>query len=187
VHLGFSRALDVIWLELLDDVLSWKAPEQTLWVTGHSLGGALATLAVDRLTDTDAGVDIAGLYTFGQPRAGDRDFAENFDRKMPRRAFRFVNDEDAVTRVPWPPAFRHVGKEYVFDRDGKLAEASFWRTFVSRSESVAVRSSDQAADLRALNPGGFCDHSLNYYLKYLRQAVSNLPGRPRDIQEYLDQ
>jgi triacylglycerol lipase len=186
VHLGFSRALDHVWDDLLDTVLAWKSNDQTLWITGHSLGGALATLAANRLSSTDAGVPVAGLYTFGQPRVGDKAFAENFNREMPHSAFRMVNDEDAVTRVPWPPAYRHIGREYVFDREGTFAPASWWRKFVSRSESVAVRSSDQAADLRALNPGGFSDHSLNYYLRYLRENLERERGRPGTFGEYIN-
>lgn len=126
VHFGFSQALDYVWPDLLDAVCSTKGPDQSFWVTGHSLGGALATLAVDRLTD--AGVAVDGLYTYGQPRVGDRDFAKLFDVKMPRSAFRFVNDEDVVTRVPPPPGYKHIGKMCFFDNKGVLyLENTLWQ------------------------------------------------------------
>jgi len=80
-HSGFNASLSSIWNDVYDSVMSWKAKEQTLWVTGHSLGGALATLAVDRFTEENEEL-VNGMYSFGQPRVGDKQFADNFDRKM---------------------------------------------------------------------------------------------------------
>jgi hypothetical protein len=69
-----------------------------LWVTGHSLGAAVATVAADALPAT------GGVYTFGSPRVGDGDFAAAFNRRFADRSFRYVDDHDAVTRVP-PESF----------------------------------------------------------------------------------
>ncbi len=73
---------------------------QTVWITGHSLGGALATLAADQLIrekilESD---DIGGVFTFGQPRVGDGQFSNEY--RLHDRHFRFVNNNDVVTRVP---------------------------------------------------------------------------------------
>ena len=40
----------------------------SVWYTGHSLGGALASLATAQMRRQEVPVD--GLYTFGQPRTG---------------------------------------------------------------------------------------------------------------------
>uniref|UniRef100_A0A7E4VFD6 Lipase_3 domain-containing protein n=1 Tax=Panagrellus redivivus TaxID=6233 RepID=A0A7E4VFD6_PANRE len=56
-------------------------PSYTIWVTGHSLGGAFATLAASEIVSF--GYASAGnviLYTFGQPRVGDAAFAEARDK-----------------------------------------------------------------------------------------------------------
>jgi triacylglycerol lipase len=72
-----------------------------LYMTGHSLGAALATLA---LPDIEAGakVKIDALYTFGSPRAGDDTFVQAFNRDYGRRSFRIANTSDIVTQVPFP-------------------------------------------------------------------------------------
>ena len=168
VHFGFSQALDYVWADLSDAVCASKGPGQSLWVTGHSLGGALATLAVDRLTD--AGVAINGLYTYGQPRVGDRDFARQFDKKMGQSSFRFVNDEDVVTRVPPPPGYKHIGKMCFFDNKGVLfLENTLWHWWRSVSEGVAQRTEAGAAETATQNPNGPGDHNLGYYLRNLQQ------------------
>lgn len=171
VHLGFKKALDSVWVDIYDAVMSWKAPKQTLWVTGHSLGGALATLAVDRLTEENVEL-VSGLYTFGQPRVGNKQFADNFDRKMQRVTFRIVDDEDIVTKVPLP-GYYHIGHEYYIDNVGKISHVNtFWKWFVSVSKSVAIRSGEDARLYRSRYPGGISDHSMRFYIKYLAQ---NLP------------
>ena len=166
VHFGFNQALDCVWADLYDALCGLKAPDQPLWVTGHSLGGALATLAVDRLTDER--MDVSGLYTYGQPRVGDRDFAKQFDVKMGKSSFRFVNDEDVVTRVPPPPGFKHIGKMCFFDNKGVLyLENTLWHWFRSVSEGVALRTAAGAAETAIQNPNGPGDHNLDYYIRNL--------------------
>ena len=100
VHLGFVSALDSVWTEVIAILQTTHARP---WFTGHSLGGALATLAADRHGNP------GGVYTFGSPRVGDDAFAQGFARRHPRRSFRYVNGEDAVAKVPW--LFSHVEHE----------------------------------------------------------------------------
>ncbi|MCC6759041.1 MAG: lipase family protein [Candidatus Omnitrophica bacterium] len=183
VHLGFHQALDLVWEGIYETLCTWKDRDQTLWVTGHSLGGALATLAVDRLTEKL--MDVSGLYTFGQPRVGDRKFADNFDRNMKRYSFRFVDDQDIVTKVPFPP-YKHVGNEYFFDRQGKLHTQRIWGAwFASASESVYLRSVEDGSKYALQNPGGIRDHNAEYYCKYLHQ---NLPAEVKNsFVEYINE
>lgn len=183
VHLGFNQALDLVWEEIYDTLCTWKDRDQTLWVTGHSLGGALATLAVDRLTEKL--MDVSGLYTFGQPRVGDKTFADHFDRKMKRYSFRFVSDEDIVTKVPFPP-YRHVGNEYFLDRHGKLHKKGIlFAWYKSVSEGVYLRSIEGGAKYSIQNPDGIRDHDSEYYCKYLYQ---NLPVEVKNsFVEYINE
>ena len=95
VHLGFKQAIDRVWPRLMA-IIEPLAASRTVWFGGHSLGGALATLAADRFGDT------AGSCTIGSPRVGDRLFAAGFDARFADRVLRYVNDADIVTHVPTP-------------------------------------------------------------------------------------
>ena len=68
-----------------------------VFVTGHSLGGALATLCA---ADVRASLNATTtLYAFATPRAGDPAFAARFNTECPD-AWRIVNTEDIVNTVP---------------------------------------------------------------------------------------
>ncbi|MBL7130891.1 MAG: lipase family protein [Candidatus Omnitrophica bacterium] len=184
VHRGFKNALSYVWKDIKHTIRLFQNARQTLWVTGHSLGGALATLAVDRLTDE--GFDIHGLYTFGQPRVGDRVFARRFNRKIKHHAFRFVNDEDIVTRVP-PRAFgyRHIGTVRYFDYKGTLHKDNIgWKRFLSYSESATARSLGRYRELKHQYPNGIADHSMNAYIRHIRTNLIKERGI-RTFKDYL--
>jgi hypothetical protein len=73
-----------------------------IYVTGHSLGGALATLAIpDILNNTKFTKDKITIYTFASPRCGDSTFAEKFKEKGVKH-WRIANTEDFVTTLPFP-------------------------------------------------------------------------------------
>ena len=63
-----------------------------LYITGHSLGGALATLATWYIS-ADA---LAACYTFGSPRVGDGGLTNHFRTPI----YRIVNGADPVPFVP---------------------------------------------------------------------------------------
>ncbi|MEH2051294.1 lipase family protein [Nostoc sp.] len=80
-----------------------KSQNAKVFVTGHSLGGALATLAIpDILKNTPfKNPDDVTLYTFASPRCGDRQFAASFEA-LKVRHWRIANTEDFVTMLPFP-------------------------------------------------------------------------------------
>jgi triacylglycerol lipase len=112
VHLGFKAALERIW-PAIANVLEPLAASRTVWFSGHSLGGALATLAADQFPAT------AGVCTIGSPRVGDRPFAKAFDEKFGLRALRYVNHTDIVTQVPKFP-YKHLGAIRQITPDGTI-------------------------------------------------------------------
>lgn len=133
VHEGFYAALADVWQVLQHEVQRLDPHlKMTLWITGHSLGGALASLAAARWIER--GRPVHGVYTFGQPRVGDAKFARNFNFEMKSTAFRFVNNNDLVSRVP-PRAlgYSHVGLCKYFTDGGSFEEDySWWQTFLDR-------------------------------------------------------
>jgi triacylglycerol lipase len=119
VHKGFQDAIDHIWEQLLVTILQFRQQDQRVFLVGHSLGGALATLASVRLMR--AHQPVAALYTYGSPRVGDRDFRAEFNGLLLDRAFRFINDEDGVARLPMKMlGYCHVGQKFRFDSLGRL-------------------------------------------------------------------
>jgi triacylglycerol lipase len=115
VHRGFYEALQAVELDL--DLSLGEGRPRRLWVTGHSLGGALAKLWA--LWAAGHGHEVAGVYTFGQPRVGDAAFASYYDSVLKARSFRVVHADDIVPRVPWLlGGYRHAGHEVYFPLGG---------------------------------------------------------------------
>lgn len=97
VHKGFRKALDSVWDEIEKELSQLVCP---IFYTGHSLGGALASLAAARCKPR-------AVYTFGSPRVGNEAFAASL-QTLP--IHRVVNNKDAAALLP-PEilGFRHVG------------------------------------------------------------------------------
>ena len=77
LHIGFNHYVDKIWPEIAMRVLEVK--NKKLWVTGHSLGAAMATIMAYRFATYDAVCTPAGLFTYGSPRVGNRTFINYFN------------------------------------------------------------------------------------------------------------
>ena len=100
VHGGFALALEEVMQPMLDAVTELSGGGRTrLFMTGHSLGGALAVLAAALLRFA-AGRNVTAVYTYGQPRVGDLEFSSAFDGILGNVTFRYVNYLDIVPHVP---------------------------------------------------------------------------------------
>jgi hypothetical protein len=98
-HRGFMTALAAIWAGVCAAVeADLKKKERPLWVTGHSLGGALALLAAWRFLRKT--LDVYRVYTFGAPMVGNDAAVKAFDRELEGRVFRFVHGPDIVPKLP---------------------------------------------------------------------------------------
>lgn len=160
VHNGFYDALSSVWNEVFSEIMTLRTNNQSIWLTGHSLGAALATLAAATLHLQQPEIEINGLYTFGQPRLGNHKFSKKYNAELKNITFRCVNNNDVVTRVP-PQIFgySHVGKLMYFDVDGKLHadnSLSWWAKFWDRLEG-------RYDDIFDLSPDGIGDHSMDLY------------------------
>jgi len=106
VHQGFYSAFDSILFELRQ-FLSGLQGVSVVHCVGHSLGGAIATLAAD-WTKANSAISTVKLYTFGSPRVGLENFAAKCtSRVVSENIFRVYHRTDPVPMVPtWP--FYHV-------------------------------------------------------------------------------
>lgn len=110
MHRGFIKAYFSV-RERIHEYISNRELSRVI-TTGHSLGGALATLcAVDIQYNFSNKVSIEG-YTFGAPKVGNDGFRQSFNRRVPNN-YRFVHGMDIVPELPrWWQGYRHVDKEF---------------------------------------------------------------------------
>lgn len=98
-HQGFVSAITDIWDPLFAEVeAQLKAKDRLLWVTGHSLGGALALLASWLFLRKT--IPVHQIYTFGAPMVGNKEVAEAFAKEYPGQIFRYVNGPDPIPLLP---------------------------------------------------------------------------------------
>lgn len=169
VHKGFDQALDSVWNQITGTLERVQQNAQPLWITGHSLGGALAALAAARFCldiDQEVYKSVNGLYTFGQPRIGDRSFVKTLDNEIKSRYFRFVNDNDLVPRVPDRlNQYQEGGSIRFFDSKGILHEdVSFWFAFLERIKGSFEQKRDMIPS--------FIEH--HFINKYIANIENNL-------------
>jgi hypothetical protein len=93
VHRGFLKAFGHVKAAIGEDLDAH--PGLPVYITGHSLGGALAILATRLLASDSQGA----CYTFGGPRVGN----SHVDDQIKTPIYRVVNAADLVPRVP--PSF----------------------------------------------------------------------------------
>jgi hypothetical protein len=193
VHLGFSSALKRTWGKI-ERILE-AAGERPLFLTGHSMGGALAVLTACRLAR--AGRPPVAVYTFGAPRVGDRAFCAGY--RVP--TYRIVNRLDLVPEIPIAsikrllpeksrfanqkilaqlkrmarrvPCYGHVRTFVYIDRDGQItidADVEPWHVHaVARAIATRGKSFHE----------GITDHLISNYIRGLEAAGEQLPPPPQ--------
>ncbi len=177
VHRGFQNA----WLSVAGEVVKYidlleRQRPRPLYITGHSLGGALAAMATAHLLAK--GKSVTALYNFGQPRIGDAEFVDWFDDRFKKSYFRYVNRNDIVPRVPmsvipryigWRPFYRHAGNLMYLDTRGNLQER------VTIGEIIS-------GQVKALSENGISwigDHDMSRYTRFVRRTAKQYDSLPQ--------
>ncbi|TVZ41653.1 lipase (class 3) [Alteromonadaceae bacterium 2753L.S.0a.02] len=163
VHQGFYYAFDSIVNELRTFLLGLKEIT-TIHCVGHSLGGAIATLAADWIKSAKVVPKVA-LYTFGSPRVGLDSFASHLTAKIqPDNIFRVHHKTDPVPLVPtWP--FCHVPNS---DRDylvfSPLAGKP-WEYHLMKHYIDSAKKAGSWATMQRGRPIGHMDAAIEKWLK----------------------
>jgi triacylglycerol lipase len=163
IHDGFGEALKLVWDKVTASLDKNVPSDCPMFISGHSLGAALATLAASLRPPR-------GLYTFGSPRVGDNDFGATLSRV---NVFRVVNNRDLVTTVPPPFPLHHVGELHYITHDGGMLVNPDDDT-VARDRLKRDRLSFASLDLRKLftdAPEIFADHAPVNYVAHLERQV----------------
>ncbi|MGC9940696.1 MAG: lipase family protein [Verrucomicrobiota bacterium] len=173
-HAGFLEDFMAIADATANEVkssLTAHNPER-IYVTGHSLGGALAILGA--LEFQRQKLPVTGVYTFGQPRVGNACFRALYDSELRTVTYRVVNQNDIVPRIPgWLQGYRHCGQEmFLLVGGGWCLNPCPARKLLSDASGlyVAYRNRDEVL---------ISDH----YMKSYCQAMSLLrdPAAPNPI------
>lgn len=171
VHRGFNTAC----LSVLPAIETWvltvggKAanPDKPLYIGGHSLGGALSTLAYAHWTLRESPISVNGVVTIGQPRVGNPKFCETMNQLGPCVLQRIFNTNDVVPTVP--PGFKgyqHYGDPIYFNAKGELIRKPPGR--VTRHDKTKAWVSGKS---------GVAAHSGFFYLELVRKYDALLAKR----------
>ncbi|EPS63658.1 hypothetical protein M569_11126, partial [Genlisea aurea] len=115
VHGGFLNAYDSVrtrLMTLIRQAIDQHREKWHVYVTGHSLGGALATLHAFELSSSQLakqGAISVTMYNFGSPRVGNRIFAQAYNEKV-KNSWRVVNHRDIIPTVPRLMGYCHVAQ-----------------------------------------------------------------------------
>ncbi|GGQ53732.1 alpha/beta fold hydrolase [Kitasatospora griseola] len=166
VHYGFAEALESIFPSVKDAIAELRTNGQAVWLTGHSLGGALAMLAAARLLLEAPELRADGVITFGQPRTCDRLLAAGYNKGLKDRSHRFVNNNDIVPQLPPEPAFTHVDVLRWIDSSGRIHEKG-----AGLAGDLANRAKGLAADAFSPTGDGIRDHFMRNYLAAIEKNL----------------
>lgn len=123
VHSGFSEQFFSVNTHLENHI----EEKNKIVFTGHSLGGALATIGSLYYSVMYPEKDIS-CVTFGSPRVGDELFANYFDKHV-KTSYRYVNDNDPVPCLPTRWRFKHVKGLQWLNQDVIQSEIHAWRFY----------------------------------------------------------
>ena len=154
-------------------------PEKEVHVVGHSLGGALATLAsFDIASSLNREVNTV---TFGAPRVGTSDFRNAFD-ELPINLFRVVVANDPIARVPGMLIpYEHVGQLIQIDESGDMFEPSDINTAILFTKRDFTNHYKSSYYFGLVGLFTLCEN--DKYLKCNKDITSSLANAERESQE----
>jgi hypothetical protein len=176
-HMGFIKALANIWDPLLAGVdAERKKNDRPIWVTGHSLGGALAMLATWRFKRKF--INVHQTYTYGAPMIGNAEAAAAFEREFPDKIFRYVNFPDPVPKLPTISLianhYQHCGKEILL---GAAVAGGATASAAVLLQQMASKAVDGVLNATLIDDiwNGLSGHMSAHFLDNYQKLIAELP------------
>lgn len=148
IHKGFFGSYQQLKPQIV--TLLEQIKPKHLWITGHSLGGALAVVCAYDLVENEKH-SLDGVITFGQPMVAQKHLADYMGKVLSRRYAHYVNDNDIVPRVA--PGYAHCGSLVWFTVEGVKVSRPQHEMVVAAGTEKAMPSKIQA--LRPLSDDEF--------------------------------
>lgn len=184
-HTGFmsvtEESFPIVGEHLLSVLKNY--PNKKIVLTGHSLGGAMATLYAFILKQKHPNVNIHSLITFGQPRCGDKPFSEHLNSlKLDYK--RFVNTGDYIADVPPPSAigkWSHAGLGFVLSDMEMFLESINYESQNSFRILSALRATYQLLKANNYKIKGLkkedlkkisSNHEMSLYIKRIEDEIA---------------
>jgi triacylglycerol lipase len=134
VHHGFLKLADKM-INSFVTLLDANNCEKKVWVTGHSLGGAIAAIMAVK-AERRVGPNVDGIVTFGQPKIGNHAYIKGITTPY----YRWVNHEDIVSKLPmWLP---HFGSLKYLNNKGDLSIQTFISTLFIFPSTQSIEDHD---------------------------------------------
>jgi len=160
VHAGIYKAYVDIEPALVELLQTNDSGYERVVLIGHSLGGAIATLAgaLMPLRHTHGKVDVV---TFGSPRVGDSAFVQMYSQYV-TNSLRIVNHDDKIPGIyPINPVFEHVHGSTPVRVDGPLVT----------EPDISDRDRMDNAMKYVLNSQSFFGHGINVYSSRIMNSI----------------
>jgi len=210
VHSGFYANVQALWSDIAETLTAaFEDGLRDLYITGHSLGGAMAVITAARIFEPkQTQVPLAwrdgirGVYTYGQPMVGSKAFADTFDPLFGHMLYRHIYDDDIVPCLPPESVdedFVHFGPRWVAptrdeswkgpyrDREPPPDRRATLFDLVQIAESFVTRRIDAFRKIPGLyslddhSPRGYIDVSRNSIAA--TRVVATKPAQPSTLEQ----
>lgn len=163
VHHGFKQSVDNIWSSLSKKLKKY-GKKKDIYLTGHSLGAAMATLIATRCKRLDDMPNPIALFTYGSPKVGNGAYI-GLMYGIGLNHHRWVNNADIVTRNPVFP-YEHHGELHYMNHDGQVVEMTTWQIIKDR-----IRGFFKGIKKGKIN--FFVNHSIERYQENLEKWIKS--------------
>ncbi len=164
LHHGFYSALNAVYPNIRSIVKTRRNKSQKIFLAGHSLGGALATLCAYRLQKVDK-VPVTGVYVWGIPRVGDQNWSADYFSVLGSKTYRWVKNKDFASNLPivGPYLSPHGTNELrTYYHVGEL-------NYIKANGQVEM---DRADFVYGVGPSSLDDHDMSKYCKKMYTRLS---------------